>query len=85
MKMTRRITLSTAALIAVVALAGCSGNTTSSSAPAADNSSSAAADSSAADSSAADNTGAKLDTDITVVSREDGSGTRGAFVELMGI
>ncbi len=85
MKMTRRITLSTAALLAVAALAGCSGNTTSSSAPAADNSSSAAADSSAADSSAADNTGAKLDTDITVVSREDGSGTRGAFVELMDI
>ena len=74
MKMTRRITLSTAALLAVAALAGCSGNTTSSSAPAADNS-----------SAAAENTGAKLDTDITVVSREDGSGTRGAFVELMGI
>lgn len=27
----------------------------------------------------------KLDTEITVVSREEGSGTRGAFVELMGI
>lgn len=27
----------------------------------------------------------KADTDITVVSREDGSGTRGAFIELMGI
>ena len=82
MKMTRRITLSTAALLAVAALAGCYGNTTSqtsSTAPAADNSSSAA------DSSAAEGTGAKLDTDITVVSREDGSGTRGAFVELMGI
>lgn len=89
MKITRRITLSTAALLAVAALAGCSGNTTSqtsSTAPAADNSSSApAADSSAGESSAAESTGAKLNTDITVVSREDGSGTRGAFVELMGI
>ena len=28
---------------------------------------------------------AKLTTDITVVSREDGSGTRGAFVELTGV
>lgn len=82
---TRKITLSAAALLMVAALAGCSGNNTSSSA----NSSSAADASSAADSSAADNsadnTASKLTTDITVVSREDGSGTRGAFVELMGI
>lgn len=28
---------------------------------------------------------ATLDTDITVISREEGSGTRGAFIELMGI
>ena len=27
----------------------------------------------------------KADSDITVVSREDGSGTRGAFIELFGI
>lgn len=27
----------------------------------------------------------KADSDITVVSRENGSGTRGAFIELMGI
>lgn len=93
MKITRRITLGTAALLAVAALAGCSGNTTSSSAPAADNGSAPAADNSVAasdnsnadESSAAESTGTKLDTDITVVSREDGSGTRGAFVELMGI
>lgn len=83
---TKKITLSAAALLMVAALAGCSGNTSSTSSSAADNSSAAGADSSAADSSAADGTTAsKLDTDITVVSREDGSGTRGAFVELMGI
>lgn len=34
---------------------------------------------------AAEATGSSLDTDITVVSREEGSGTRGAFVELMKI
>lgn len=90
---TRKITLSAAALLMAAAFAGCSGNTTSASSnsssaaeagsSAADTS--AAADSSAADSTASDSTASKLDTDITVVSREDGSGTRGAFVELMGI
>ena len=78
MKMTKRISLSTAALLTIAALAGCSGNNGST----ADNS--ATSGTSSADSSA-DNTATKLDTDITVVSREDGSGTRGAFVELMGI
>ena len=34
---------------------------------------------------AAEASGSNLDTDITVVSREEGSGTRGAFVELMKI
>lgn len=79
MKMTKRLSLSTAALLTIAALAGCSGNNGST----ADNSATSGT-SSAADSSA-DNTATKLDTDITVVSREDGSGTRGAFVELMGI
>lgn len=90
MKMTRTLYMSAAALIAVAALAGCSNNGTSDSA--ANNSAAAdtsAADSSVANDSAADSNGgeaaAKLTTDITVVSREDGSGTRGAFVELMGI
>ena len=48
---------------------------------------SAAATSAAADSAANAETAAaaKLTTDITVVSREDGSGTRGAFVELTGV
>lgn len=94
---TRKITLSAAALLMAAAFAGCSGNTTSASSnsssaaeagsSAADTSAAdtSAADSSAADSTASDSTASKLDTDITVVSREDGSGTRGAFVELMGI
>ena len=48
---------------------------------------SAAADSAATDSAANAETAAaaKLTTDITVVSREDGSGTRGAFIELTGV
>ena len=40
---------------------------------------------SAAEVPAAEASGSGLDTDITVVSREEGSGTRGAFVELMKI
>lgn len=87
MKMTKRLSLSTAALLTIAALAGCSGNNGSTADNSATSGTSSAA-SSAADNSAdssADNTATKLDTDITVVSREDGSGTRGAFVELMGI
>lgn len=94
MKITRTLSLSTAALLAIAALAGCNGGTSSDSSASVN--SSAAQESSAADSSAAsaadsaaDNTSSetktKLDSAITVVSREDGSGTRGAFVELMGI
>lgn len=66
----------TAALI-LGALTGCAGG--SSSGVTSVGNSSAAGGSSAADSKKSD-LGA-----ITVVSREDGSGTRGAFVELMGI
>ncbi len=89
MKFTKTITLSTAALLAMAALAGCSGNTSTADSSASGSSSaaqdSAAQDSSSANDTASDSTKTKLDTDITVVSREDGSGTRGAFVELMGI
>ena len=77
-------------------LAAC-GGAASSSAPAAD---SAAASSAPAESTAASTEAASseapaseaapagdfdADQDITVISREDGSGTRGAFIELMGI
>lgn len=94
MKITRKLSLSTAALLAIAALTGCNGGTSSGSSSsgnsstvqessAADTSASSAADSSADNTSSETKT--KLDTAITVVSREDGSGTRGAFVELMGI
>lgn len=44
-------------------------------------------DSGSSDSSSADNKSSDWDSsnDITIVSREDGSGTRGAFIELFGI
>lgn len=44
-------------------------------------------DSTAAGSTASEDTAAEWDSsmDITIVSREDGSGTRGAFIELFGI
>lgn len=87
MKMTKRLSLSTAALLTIAALAGCSGNNGSTADNSATSGTSSAAGSAADNSadSSADNTATKLDTYITVVSREDGSGTRGAFVELMGI
>lgn len=89
MKMTRTLTLSAAALLVAAAMAGCSGNSGESSSngsTASGNSGnpSTASNSSAADSSSTPSTD-KLTSAITVVSREDGSGTRGAFVELMGI
>ena len=92
MKITKKLTLSTAALLTIAALAGCSGNTNSTvNSDNASSGTSSAAQDSAADNNSTDtssdagSTASKLDTDITVVSREDGSGTRGAFVELMGI
>ena len=44
-------------------------------------------DSGSSDSSSADSKSSDWDSsnDITIVSREDGSGTRGAFIELFGI
>lgn len=92
MKATKVISILTTAAM-LVAFAGCSNNTTSSSDNAQSNSSESApaqnnADSTAdntADSAASDNAAATLTDDITVISREEGSGTRGAFVELMGI
>ena len=82
------------------ALAGCgsTGTGTSAEAPAAETAAAgedtAAPETAAAEPAAPDAetaapaqeaAGSNLDTDITVISREEGSGTRGAFVELMGI
>ncbi len=79
--------LITATTLSLALLAGCGGGTSSSSAAATTPEASVApAGSSAAPASSAAPTGnwdpATL---ITVVSREDGSGTRGAFIELFGV
>lgn len=68
---------STALVVAlsVACLAGCGGNTTTENGGAEGGATEAAANESAGGASGA----------ITVLSREDGSGTRGAFIELFGI
>ena len=68
-----------------LSLAACGGSaSTSESASASE--STAASTSEAAESTEAEATGDfDADQDITVISREDGSGTRGAFIELTGV
>lgn len=88
MTKTRMIAISTSVLLAAAALTGCNGSSSSGGSSSADKSSgsSSSGGSSAADkSSGSESAAGKLTSAITVVSREDGSGTRGAFVELMGI
>lgn len=82
------------AALAISMMTGCGSKQdtaadTTADAPAADN---AAADDSAADEAdtsesdqSADAAGSLTGNEITVVSREDGSGTRGAFIELTGV
>ena len=74
--MKKIITSIVIAAMAVASFAGCSSSGDSS-----------ASSSSQADASVSASAGSDFDSskDITVVSREDGSGTRGAFIEIMGI
>ena len=90
-----------AAAMAVASLAGCgsssssaadtAASTTTDTAASADAEGSTAADDTTADNtadtsaSAAESAGGAMTGDISVQTREDGSGTRGAFIELMGI
>ena len=72
-------------------LAGCGGNSNSSSSAAdssaseSSSSTSSASSESSASESESSSEGTSASGPITVVSREDGSGTRGAFVELIGV
>ena len=72
--------------MAVMGLAGCSGSSNSTATTAATEAATTAVTTTAAAETATeaakDNT---LEGPITVISREDGSGTRGAFIELFGI
>ena len=86
--MKRKIALVCAAAMAL-SLAACGSTASSSESTAASDStaSESTAASDAADSAEADAAGSDFDATqaITVVSREDGSGTRGAFIELTGV
>ncbi|MGN1115493.1 MAG: hypothetical protein ACI4TH_02885 [Candidatus Ornithomonoglobus sp.] len=66
---TRNIALSLSAVIAIAALSACG----------------SAGTDTASGSGSETASGFDASRDITVVSREDGSGTRGAFIELFGI
>ncbi|MGN0442211.1 MAG: substrate-binding domain-containing protein [Acutalibacteraceae bacterium] len=80
-KTSRVITLAVAALMAVSAFAGCGNNSSSSS----NGSSSAGSEASSSENSSS--AAATFDTskEISVITREEGSGTRDAFVELTGV
>lgn len=73
--------------VMVFGLAACGGNEDAGNSTDTNSGTEATADKADTDSSSKDDKSNDWDssTDITVVSREDGSGTRGAFVELFGI
>jgi phosphate transport system substrate-binding protein len=73
MKTKKLIALTLTGILAVAALAGCGSETPSTTG------------SETSSTQSASSSDFKADSDITVVSRENGSGTRGAFIELMGI
>ena len=78
MKLRKITAVLAAALLTMTAMTACSGGAASS----ASSESSAA---SAQSDSSEETTGGDMTGEITVLSREDGSGTRGAFIELFGI
>ncbi len=86
MKRTSAIAAVTAAALALsLAACGSADSAAASSAPAESTAASTEAASSEAASEAAPAGDFDTDQDITVISREDGSGTRGAFIELTGV
>lgn len=79
--MTKKIFAMMIALVMVAGLAACA----TTAAPAATEAPAAEATEAPAAEATAEPTAAPFAEDIVVVSREDGSGTRGAFIELMGV
>lgn len=79
-KTSRVLTLAVAALMAVSALAGCGNNNSSSS-----SNGSGSADASSAKSETTASASFDKSKGISVITREQGSGTRDAFVELTGV
>lgn len=82
--------LALAAVMVMSMMTACGASSTETAAPAADTTA-AAADTTAADTEAAateaqtEAAGGSMEGAIDVISREDGSGTRGAFIELFGV
>ena len=93
MKLRKITAVLAAALLTMTAMTACSGGAASSASsetPSSD-SSAASAESASSESTSSESasseetTGGDMTGEITVLSREDGSGTRGAFIELFGI
>ncbi len=80
--MKKILAIALALVVVCAAFAGCSNGSGNSSTSA--NNSSSAAQNSSSNSSSSENTANDLG-EITVISREDGSGTRTAFIELTGV
>lgn len=77
-----------AALLTMTAMTACSGGAASSASsetPSSESSAASAESTSSESTSSKETTGGDITGEITVLSREDGSGTRGAFIELFGI
>lgn len=84
--MKKSIKLALAGMMAMSMMTACGASATETAAPAADTTAAAAADTIAADTEAqTEAAGASMEGAIDVISREDGSGTRGAFIELFGV
>ena len=89
MKKSNKLVL--AAVMAMSMMTACGASSTETAAPAADATAAAAAATTAADTEAAateaqtEAAGGSMEGAIDVISREDGSGTRGAFIELFGV
>ena len=89
--MKKSIKLALAAVMAMSMMTACGASSTETAAPAADTTAAAAAATTAADTETAateaqtEAAGGSMEGAIDVISREDGSGTRGAFIELFGV
>lgn len=89
--MKKSIKLALGAMMVMSMMTACGASATETAAPAADTTAAAAADTTAAATEAAateaqtEAADASMEGAIDVISREDGSGTRGAFIELFGV
>ena len=83
--------LALAAVMVMSMMTACGASSTETTAPAADTTAAAAADTTAVDTETeateakTEAAGGSMEGAIDVISREDGSGTRGAFIELFGV